>query len=77
MVSAHRKEEDEQTDLLKTMEGKKKIDITTDLNKSIKIMYLTQFNQKKGCYNNMGLTRLKRKFKKRRLTIKKCKRQDI
>ena len=25
MVSAHRKEEDEQTDLLKTMEGKKKL----------------------------------------------------
>ena len=76
MVSAHRKEEDEQTDFLKTMEGKK-IDITTDLNKSIKIMYLTQFNWKKGCYNNMGLTRLKRKFKTRRLTIQKCKRQDI
>ena len=49
----------------------KKIAITTDLKKSIKIMYLTQFNQKKGCYNNMGLTWLKRKFKKRRLTIKK------
>ena len=55
MVSAHRREEDEQTDLLKTMEAKK-IAITTDLKKSIKIMYLTQFNQKKGCYNNMGLT---------------------
>ena len=36
-------------------------------------MYLTQFNPKKGCYNNMGLTRLKRKFKKRRLTIKNVK----
>ena len=52
MVSAHRQEEDEQTDLLKTMDGK----ITTDLKKSIKIMYLTLFNRKKGCYNNMGLT---------------------
>ena len=54
MVSAHRQEGDEQTDLLKTWK-EKKFDITTDLKKSIKIMYPTLFNRKKGCYNNMGL----------------------